>query len=334
MHVGDGAITMVGYDGELEICHTITADVSSPGSIAIRAKLLKDAIQTLRTPTVALMSDESGVLTIQCGTTTFTLNGCAYDPAHDMATEPQLGSFNVLGDTMRRLIQGTVACASPVGPSDALKGVLTIVDGARVEMVATDAYRLAWAKGACSTDFVGRQELIVPARVYREVVSMIAARTSDVTVRVGETTVRCSVGSSSVASRLIQGNYPTWERVIPSTWSTRVVFAQEQLLAVAKRMAPIARSGTGWLLFDLSAKQCAICAKNHEVGRSVELVTPMHYEGNPIVIGLNAGSVLTAIEQCGPGEIAIELRDPELAPVFRSVGRDDWLGLIMPTRVT
>lgn len=327
-----GRLGLVAYDLEIGIETSVPADVERTGALTIPARVLSDVVAILPEAPVTISVDDRHVTEITCARSRYELHGL---PAEEFPRLPQIeGGVSVLvsGDVMSRLIRETRFASSADDPRKVLTGMLTIIQDSELQLVATDGYRLAWSREGIGHEVQERYEAIVPARAYGEVARLIPSGEIDVEIVLSEAQVRFTIGNTSVQSRLIEGEYPNWERVIPASHNKSLIISVDDLRAAAKRVSVVAREDGNKVVLDGSPERLVLSARSQVIGQAQEDLG-VRFDGEPIVIGFNSRYLLQAMEVIDSQEVQLELKESDNPGVLRPVGRDNYICLLMPMGV-
>jgi DNA polymerase-3 subunit beta len=328
----DGRLGLMAYDLEIGIETTVAAEVDRPGALTIPARVLSEVVSILPEAPVHLEVDDRHVTQVTCERSQYQLHGL---PAEEFPRLPQLEggtTVKVSGEIIGRLIRETRFASSADDPRKVLTGMLTILDGGEIQLVATDGYRLAWSRDAIEGEAPSRMEAIVPARAFGEVARLITSGDASVEVTLSESQVRFVIGDACIQSRLIEGQYPNWERVIPASHDKVLVISVDELRAAAKRVAVVAREDGNKVIMDGSADGLTLLAKSQVVGQAQEDLG-VRFDGEPITIGFNSRYLLQAMEVIESEEVRLELKESDNPGVLKPVGRENYICLLMPMGV-
>lgn len=325
----EGTLGLLAYDLEMGIQTTVASQVEKPGALTIPARVLGDVMNGLPEATVSISVDDRHVAELSCERSKYQLKGL---PADEFPRLPQMEagiSLEAPGDVLSKMVRQTRFASSSDDARPILAGVLTILDGNEIQLVATDGPRLAWSRCTVEGAVERRTEVIVPARAYGEVVRLIGSSTDPVGVTVASNQIRFTIGNASVQSRLVDGRYPNWERVIPASCERTLIVELEALRRAVRRVSIVAREDGNKVVFDIRANSVALSAESQEIGKAEEEV-PSVLEGEPMRIAFNSRYLVQVLEALDSAEVRFELREPESAGVVRPQDNDAYTYLLMP----
>ncbi len=327
--VEGGRLGLLAYDLEIGIQTTVPAQVDQAGALTIPARVLGDVMSILPEAQVGITVDDRHVAELACERSKYELKGL---PADEFPRLPQMEqgfSLEVPGDMFAKMVKLTRFASSSDDARPILAGVLTILDGNELQLVATDGPRLAWSRCTVEGAAPRRAEVIVPARAYGEVVRLVGSSTDPITITVATNQIAFKIGNASVQSRLVDGRYPNWERVIPATHERTATIELEALRRAVRRVAIVAREDGNKIVFDIRSDGVALSAESQEIGRAEEEV-PSVLEGEPVRIAFNSRYLMQVLEVLDCAEVRFELREPESAGVVKPAGDDGYTYLLMP----
>ena len=381
------ALRLVATDLEhISVQAAVPVQVVGEGAVTAPARLLTEVVNSLPDAEVSLAGDASQALAVACGKSRYTIRGLS---AADFQTFPPLGEglrVSVPQGQLAEVLRQTVFAASRDETHPILTGALLSFGDGRMEVVATDTFRLARGKTATAgnhrdtestengeaggtamarTAIVSARALmqvlralaagnhrdtestengeaggtataraaIVSARAVRQVLRALAAGSEDVvSIAVDDTQIEFGVGHVRIGSRLIEGQYPNLDRVIPKSHDKCVTLAAEDFGAALKRVLPIAREDVNRVMLRVEGQTLELSAESQNVGKVSEEMA-CQLEGEPVEIAFNCRYLLEALGVLEVEEIHLELSGPLNAGVMRAKGVEDWLYVQMPMEV-
>jgi DNA polymerase III subunit beta len=224
-----------------------------------------------------------------------------------------------------------VRAASSDDARPILTGVLLAAEGDGLRLVATDSYRLAVRDLSGASVLAEGQAVLVPSRALGELARLLGG-VDEATLRLGERDVTVEVGTARLTTRLIEGEFPNYRQLIPSSQPNRVVVGREPLLDALRRVRLLAREATP-VRITLRPDGIELMAVTQDVGEAHEDVDAK-YEGSEMVIAFNPDYLAEGVEAVSGDEVAIETVDALKPAVIRSGEGGDYLYLLMPVRVS
>ncbi len=329
---------LVAYDMELGAESWVPVEVQEEGAITVPARLLGDIVASLPEATVEMASAEQSLLELKCGASEYTLNGL---PAEEYPALPEVEgevSFEITQKCLKDMIRSTIFAASRDETRAILTGVLLAWDGSQVKMVTTDSYRLALrAAGADDVKNVSAGDewsAIIPARALQELSRMLDSEGDGEAVKVqasGERIMFAS-GPYRLLSRLIEGQFPNYERIIPTEAEKTITVNREALLAAIRRAALVARAEASKLVFTGAGERLTIQAESADVGRGREEMGAV-IEGDEVSIAFNAEYLTDALSVMDSEEVVWQLGGPLSTALMKGVDDPDYLYMVAPMQV-
>ncbi|GIV95867.1 MAG: DNA polymerase III subunit beta [Herpetosiphonaceae bacterium] len=338
-----GRLKLAATNLEIAITCMVGGKVDEEGAVTIPAKLLSDLVNNLPNDKITLQLDErTQAVTIICARTRATIKGIEADEFPSIpGAEGSFTPIASLAPDMLREVVGQVAFAAASDDSrPVLQGVLLRLRGDRATFTATDGFRLAVRTISLEAPVAEPQELIVPARALNELARIIAD--AEEPVQIGLTSnggqLLFHTGPIDFVSRVIEGRFPDYERIIPTAHTTRTILSTSELTAAVKRAALFAAASGNVIKLtmepggDLRPGRLTLSANAAEVGENIEEVDAL-IEGEGGQLALNARYLQEALNSVGSDQLAIETQTPASPGVFKPVGAEGYIHLVMPMSV-
>jgi DNA polymerase-3 subunit beta len=333
-----GALTLTATDLDIEISESAPADVARKGSTTVSALTLYEIVRRLpEGAQVRLeLAQEEGRLQVSAGRSQFAL---AFLPEEDFPTltTNDLGvRFNVSTQDLVRLFDKTRFAMSQEETRYYLNGVYlhAFNDGSQklLRAAATDGHRLARLDAPLPSGAEKMPGVIVPRKAVAEIGRLLADAEETVDIAVSETKIRFGFGAGHLTSKLIDGSFPDYERVIPKN-NTNVLRAETKDFAQAvDRVATISADRTRSIKMAIENDRLRLTVNNPEAGSALEELS-VDYGGEPLEIGFNARYLLDIAGQVEGSTMMFRLADPASPSIV--VDEDDprALYVLMPLRV-
>lgn len=315
----DGALRVRGTDLDIEVTDTAPADITKPGSLCVDAKLLSSIVA--KAGGDIALSVKDGKFVIKSGKSRFTLN---WLPAEDY---PDLNGAHQYAASFEADIATLFApCVHAISNETTryyLNGVFFKSDGAAATAVATDGHRLVRHTVDGIPEFDG---IIVP----RKTVSLLPK--GAVQIDVSNAKVRLTQGSLVIVSKLIDGTFPDYERVIPTRNDKFIEFVSEDMAAAVGRVSVISSERGRAVRVNISEGIATLAVSNPDSGNATDEIS-VNYKGDEIEVGLNSQYLAEMIGQFPSGNITLALADAGSPTLFMSEKASGLLGVVMPTRI-
>lgn len=325
-------LELVGSDLELTIRVTTPARIDAEGTTVLPARLFSEIVRELDGDTVSVEVTDEGA-NIRGGQADITLRTL---PVADFPRLTNLEGAGVrveaaaFSDALRQV----VGSASRDDARPILTGVLLTASSGGLRLVATDSYRLAVRDlGGVSVLDEG-QSVLVAAKGLTEVQRLLGDAAAEAEIVLGEREVLFRIGSSEVTTRLIEGDFPNYEQLIPSGYPNRLTINRETLAHAAKRVRLVGQGrDTAPVRLAMSSAGVELSAVAQDVGEAHETVDGK-FEGGDLTVAFNSQFLLDGIDVLTSEDITIETVDPLKPAVMRSTESTDYLYLLMPVRIS
>jgi DNA polymerase III subunit beta len=324
---------------EIGINAWVPGKVSEEGEITVPAKLLTDLVATLPNQRIDLvLSPKDRTLKVTCGTNRSSIKGIEADEFPVVAAIGDQPATSVDARVLREALGEVVFAAASDESRPILTGVLTRLAGDRMTLAAADNYRIAVRSLTLDRPVSPEITIVVPGRSYQELVRILPDAESpiEITVTPNKSQVLFHVEGIDLVSRLIEGQFPNYEPVIPASHSSRAVIDREAFLAGTRRAQIFARDSANIVKIEIGGEEAdgsgvAISAHAADVGDNADTVEAA-IEGSPTAIAFNARYLIDVLSNLGADEAALELSGPLAPGVIRGIGKDDYVHVIMPVR--
>lgn len=294
-------LTLTATDLEVELSARVELPVETPGETTLPARKLYDILRSLPEESTVTLSVE-GEATLRCGRGRFTLMAL---PATDFPTLEDLpftGNLHMTQGAFRKVIEHTHFAMAQQDVRYYLNGLLLEVGPNALRVVATDGHRLAFQELSVEDEAVEPRQVIVPRKGVLELLRLLADADTGVVLSLGANHIRVTMGDIRFTSKLIDGKFPDYHRVIPRDGS-RIVIADRMVLRNALARASIVLSdktqGVRLQLDDWILRVQAQNAEQEEAEEEIEI----NYSGGAMEIGFNVSYLLDALGALG-GELA------------------------------
>lgn len=321
-------LTITGTDLDLTIQLTIDVGGDRDGGVVLPARLAADIVRSLGQGKVDVAADGDDV-SISNGRSNFVVRPLNFDD-YPKLVAPAAGSVTLpaaeFGDALRQVVRA----ASTDEARPILTGVMMTAEGDGLRMVATDSYRLA------VRDLVGQQVLsadqkvLVPGRALVELQRLVGGGDT-VTMRLGDRDATFEVGTTRLTTRLIEGEFPNYRQLIPSSHPNALTVEREPLLEAIRRVKILAKDATP-LRLQMGGDTLRLTAITQDVGNATEELDAQ-FKGSELTVAFNPDYLAAGVEACNGSAVTIFTLDALKPAVVRGVGSDDYLYLLMPVRV-
>ncbi len=328
----EGKIRLSSTDLEIGIQTTLPAEVIEEGGTTVPARPFTELINSLPNETITLQTEDR-LLKIISKKTKSSFQTIPKEDFPKLFEEKGELLADIPFLSLKRDCSMVVFSASTDTARPALSGILMKKEEAGFIFVATDGYRLSLKHLTLNGTKGENQSIIVPARVFREVLSMKEDEENiKIYVSKGSNQVIFEKGETILVGRLIEAEYPNYQRIIPSDHASRVVFDREEMLRAVKICSIFAREAANIIKLSLTKTSIIVSSHTPSVGENtVEVDAQLTGEENEIAF--NARYLLDVLSNVPATEMIFEMTGPLNPGVFKIKDDESFLHLIMPIRV-
>jgi DNA polymerase-3 subunit beta len=325
-------LTVTGTDLDLTIRTTVDVIGYEDGAAVVPARLIVDAVRSLAAGAVTISAKDETV-EISLDRAKFSLRTFAVVDYPKLPPVPSPTTSLKALDLVHGLAQ-VVKASSNDEARPLLTGVLFTSNEGELRLVATDSYRLAVRDLPGVKTIVDVKDLLVPAKALVELQRAAAALDVEASIGVSLTDAEvCFIaGTTSIASRLIDGNYPDYRQLIPTQYPNQLRVAKDTLLTSLKRAKLLASDATSSVRLSMKEKGVDITTQSHDKGEVIDNVDG-DYTGEDLTIAFNPNFLIEGIEAAPGDEVVLETSDSTRPAMVHGVDDTDYRYLLMPVRV-
>jgi len=323
-------VRLTATDLEVGARVSVPAKVSAKGTITVSARKLAEIVKELPAAAVALKVSENVTVTLRCGGATYRMVGLAPDDFPPVVPASPQSWVNIEAKVLREMLTQTSFAVSHDETRYALNGVLFAFQGKDVRMVATDGHRLALSNRSLGQG-VASATGIVPRKAVTEIMRVIGAG-EEVQMAITENQFVLQMPNFVMTARLIEGQFPNYEAVIPKAHPGRLTTARSGLSAALRRVSVMAEERNEPVKLALSPASLKVSASSQELGEAEEILD-VDYAGEEMVIGFNSRYLLEAMAALEKDQVVLEIKDAQSPGVIKSVDGEGYCCVIMPMRI-
>jgi DNA polymerase-3 subunit beta len=336
LRTDSGRLKLTATNLEIGVNCWVPAKIEDEGAITVPAKLFTDFVNSLPAgPIEIALNVRTKTIHLKSATTEANLKGLDAEEFPIIPAIPDKPTTRMSQGVLRRMINEVAFVAATDDSRPVLTGVLTTFEGTEVTMAAADPYRLSVRPLLTNVD--PKVEIIIPARSLFEVARIVDDSDSpvDILVTPNGSQVIFHTEEADLVSRIIEGQFPNYRQVIPTSHSTKVTVSRDELLKATKLASYFARDAANIVRFAVDPAQevpLVVSATAAEVGDNTSRVDAT-VEGQATAIAFNSRFVADALGSLAASEVALELGGPLAPGVVRIVGDDSYLHVVMPLRI-
>jgi DNA polymerase-3 subunit beta len=329
-------VRFLATDLEVGLRSKCAATVSKPGTITLPAKKFYEIVKSLPETDIRIAEDKNGV----------KIAADRFDsrmqtlPKEDFPSLPESGSSPTAvlpRAAIKEMIAKTQFAITGEDTRFFLNGALFVLRPDSMSLVATDGHRLALVSatrdGTAKKD-ADEVKAILPKKTLGELAKLLAEGEGDITYERGENHMFFEVGGRMLISRMIDGQFPAYERVIPKGNDKHIEFERDRLTNAVKRVALLSNERSRSVKIQIDKGKVDVTSSSPELGEAKETL-PVEYTGQPMQICFNAQYVLEFLAVVATDVVALELKDEVSQAVMTPVGAEgyEYTYVIMPMRV-
>lgn len=328
-----GELRIAATDLDVSLRCGCAAQVIADGAITLGAKKLYEIARSLPESDVRIKVLPDSWATIECERVMFKMAGL---PREDFPALPEAKAtkgVEIPRDVLRDLIARTSFAITAEDARYYLAGALLVLDKDGAAMVATDGHRLSYAQRKTSLKVAEPTRVLVPRKAIHEIGRLLETGDS-VTYQQVENHLVFTVGDRTLSSKMIEGQFPAFEKVIGITGDKVVALGREHLANAIRRVSLLSSERSRAVRLMLGPGKLDLAASSPDLGEAKESLTA-DYQGQTVEIGFNAQYLLDFLGVAGTDAVSLELKDQESQGMFRPHGEaaTDYRYVVMPMRL-
>ena len=329
-------VSFLATDLEVGLRSRCPATVTKPGSLTLPAKKFYEIVKSLPDTDIRIAEDKGGV----------KIAADRFDsrmqtlPREDFPTLPEAGgtpTATLERNAVKEMVAKTQFAITGEDTRYFLNGALFVLKPEEMSLVATDGHRLALVsvtRNGNSEKDADESKAILPKKTLGELGRLLGDGEGDIGYERGENHLFFQVGERMLISRMIDGQFPAYERVIPKGNDKHIEFERDRLTNAVKRVALLSNERSRAVKIQIEKGKVDVTSSSPELGEAKETL-PVEYSGSPMQICFNAQYVLDFLAAVATDVVSLELKDEVSQAVMKPVGAEgyDYTYVIMPMRV-
>jgi DNA polymerase-3 subunit beta len=334
--VGESTVRITGTDLDVTIrCDMDAEEITTPGSMCVQARKLFEIARLLPDAPVSFKKEDNEWVTVKCDRARFKMVGVARDAF------PEVPSFKsaptkLPAGVIKTFIDRTIFAITQEESRYTLSGAKFVMDETGAKMVTTDGHRLAYVEKKNMAHNGSREKIdtLIPRKTLAELTKLTAGFDEDISLGMDENHIYFQVGPRLLISRMLYGQFPNYEMVMPKNNDKSVEFNSSLLNHAIRRVALMADERSHAIRFHLEPNQLVISSQNAEEGEANETLQT-DYNGDITDIGFNAQYLQEFLNVVGDAKIAFEFKDSNSqAQLHPSENGDfEYKYVVMPMRI-
>ncbi|MFC0244810.1 DNA polymerase III subunit beta [Falsochrobactrum ovis] len=332
------SLALKATDLDLEVNEATAAMVEQAGATTVPAHLLYDIVRKLPDGAEVMLATnpDGGSMAVTSGKSSFRLQCLPQSDFPELTAGAFTHSFRIDAPDLKRLIDRTQFAISTEETRYYLNGIYfhAIENDGKLKLraVATDGHRLARAELEAPSGAEGMPGIIIPRKTVAELQKLVDVPDTVVSVELSDAKIRFTVGSVVLTSKLIDGTFPDYQRVIPSSNDKQLTISRQDFAASVDRVSTISSERGRAVKLSIADGQLTLTVNNPDSGSATDEL-PADYDADPLDIGFNSKYLLDITSQLSGSEAIFMLADAGSPTLVRDTGDENVLYVLMPMRV-
>lgn len=327
-----GKLKLAATNLEIGVIKLVQAEIIEEGAITVPAKTLVEVVANLPAEKIDF-SGSADLLEVSTPTFSSKISGI---PAAEFPAIPLSGKEAVVIDpaVLSKSLPQVVFAAAADDGRPILTGILTEIKDKKLQLVATDGYRLAHKIMDIEEDVTFKA--LVPRKTLEEVMRLISEEETDqvqISVSDDQNQMIFRFGNTQLSSRLIEGQFPAWEKIIPTESKTRIILERSEVLKAVKLASVFARSEANIVKLQNSTGKLVLTSEAKELGSQKKEVEAQ-VEGEEIPITFNTKFLQDALSAVNCSQVILELSGSLSAAILKPIGEEGLQYIIMPVNLS
>ena len=329
-----GTVTVTAFDLDIGIVSEHQAEVMKPGAVTVSARTLLDIVSFVPDASVTVKKLPNNYAEITSGAAHYKIVGMAPEEFPKLPKEDAGQLVKVSGQTLAEMVRKTSYAISTDETRYVLNGVFfEPKEGGHVRMVATDGHRLAMVDRELPGDFKLKAGVIIPRKGLFELKRLLdEAPEAEMQLGFAENSALFKKPGLSMVMRLIDGQFPEYQRVIPKEGEKQLLVNRARFSDALKRIALLSADKSNAVRVSLSENLLRITANNPDLGEAKDDLE-VAYRGASLTVGFNARYIQDVLAAMDGDEVAFELGDEHSPGVMHAPGDRSYTTVVMPMRV-
>lgn len=327
-------LTLTGNNTELAIKYSIESDISEEGSVVVSSKIFSDIVKKLPDNKVFIKyekNNNNNIVTLISGNSKFDILGL--DTA-DFPDIPKIISDNFITINAKKfnnLIKKTIFAVAQDETKPVFTGELLSVDDNKVQMVALDGFRLAIRNDEIEKRY-SRYDVIIPGKNLSEISKILSDIDEDITIIFDERSIQISTDRITIVSRLLNGNFINYEKIIPAEYKTRVIVDTKELHDSIERASVVLRDEkSSTVRLNINNNRIEVTS-NSEYGNVYEEI-PANVEGLDIEIGFNARYLVEILRVIEDESVCMEFTNNVGPCIIKPIDGNNYIYFVLPVKL-
>jgi DNA polymerase-3 subunit beta len=328
----DNSLTLTATDLEIELVSNIAMIIDQPGDITVPARKLLDICKSLPNESMINFSVKDNKALVQSGRSRFSLATLAANDFPALDAINSVNEFEIAQKTLHDLIDKTAFAMAQQDVRYYLNGLMLEVSANNLRAVATDGHRLAYCEKETTADIADIKQVILPRKGVLELVRLLSDTEDKVKVILGSNHLQVEFDDLRLTSKLIDGRFPDYNRVMPTDGKNIVTADREQLRQALIRASILSNEKYRGIRLILENNLVKLQAHNPDQ-EEADIELEVDYKGDEIEIGFNVNYMLDVLNVASSDMVQAALRDSNSSFLLTYPDQEDCKYVIMPMRL-
>lgn len=329
----DGQLTLTGTNMEVELVARVDeVELEQPGRITVPARKLADICRSLPESASITLAHEGDRVRVGAGASQFTLSTLPAEHFPNVEDDAESFRVTLAQRDLHQLLDATAFAMAQQDVRYYLNGLLLEVTEEQLRTVATDGHRLAMATLAAATGVEQERQLIVPRKGVLELMRLLDEVETPVELVIGDNHLRVTVDGYTFTSKLIEGKFPDYNRVIPRGGDKTVMADRMTLKSMLQRAGILSHENIRGVRLQLEPDQLHVYANNPDQEQAEDAMA-VEYQGDPLQIGFNVGYLIDVLNAVDDDQVRMVFSDSNASALIESGADDDCVYVVMPMRL-
>jgi len=330
----DNKLRLVASDSEISIEHSVEASVESEGGIILPARYFLDIVRKLPSgQDVRIACDQANwTATITWGRSQFVVHGTEPGQFPSIAFDSGSEAINLSQPRLREMIRRTVFAVAQNESRPILTGQLLEIAPSEIRLVSIDGVRLAYCKNEIEQEGLEPQKAVIPGRAMNELARLLSGdQASSCLISVSDNQAFCHLGATRFVSRLLEGQFPPYEQIIPAKFRTAITLDTEHFHDACERASLLSADNDKTIRIEAQDDLLVVTSNTPEVGKVREEME-CSVEGDPLEIAFNARFLIEGLRSIDADKIRFEANGPFSPCCIRPIDHENNIYVAMPLR--
>ncbi|MDZ7593653.1 MAG: DNA polymerase III subunit beta [Thiobacillus sp.] len=329
----NGTLTVLATDLELQVSTQMNCtEAGEDFAITIAARKLFDIVRALPDTAKIKLDTRDSQVVVSAGKSRFTLQTLPAADFPRVETGAGLGeAIRLPQKTLKRLLQLVQFAMASQDIRYYLNGMLLVLDGTRLRVVATDGHRLSYAETPLETSAEAR-EVIIPRKTVVELSKLLSDVDDPVELRIGANQVTITLSGTELVTKVVDGKFPDYNRVIPASQPRHLKANRQSVIQALQRAAILSNEKFRGVRLVMSENTLGIVCNNNEQEEAADEIE-VSYDGEPLDVGFNVTYLLDGLGALNSEEITLSLGDANSSMLLSSEGEPGFKYVVMPMRI-